>query len=162
VVLYRRIHSTRIEPARRMIGRTPPMRSFCSTHTHLHKIYFPPNQLEIPLLAFEAPSSTLRSAASIFFNASLLASLLYCSSFSSALATSLRALSVCSMGLARAQRGHVFVEAKHAIGYRIKRDELGYRTRNKYVPHHRALRQLESPTSRRPSLLLSPCLEARP
>jgi hypothetical protein len=56
----------------------------------------------------------------------------------------------------------MYLQERHAMGYRMKRDELGYRTRNEYVPHHRALRQLESPTSRRPSLLPSPCLEARP
>jgi hypothetical protein len=52
-------------------------------------IYFPPNQDEMPDLAFEASVSILRSAASIFFNASFLASLPYCSTF----AASMRALS---------------------------------------------------------------------
>jgi hypothetical protein len=52
-------------------------------------IYFPPNQDEMPDLAFEASASILRSAASIFFNASFLASLPYCST----LAASMRALS---------------------------------------------------------------------
>jgi hypothetical protein len=53
------------------------------------KNYFPPNQDEMPDLAFEASASILRSAASIFFIASFLTSLPYCSTF----AASMRALS---------------------------------------------------------------------
>jgi hypothetical protein len=55
--------------------------------------YFPPNQLLNPLLASEAFFSTVRSKASTSFMVAFLASLLYCSSFPSALAASARALS---------------------------------------------------------------------
>jgi hypothetical protein len=51
----------------------------------MKRIYFPPNQDEIPDLAFAAPSSILRSAASIFFSASFLASLPYCSTFAASM-----------------------------------------------------------------------------
>jgi len=60
-------------------------------------IYFPPNQDEIPLLAFAAPSSILRSAASIFSNVLLDASFRYWSNLPSAFARSARALSVCGV-----------------------------------------------------------------
>ena len=81
----------------------------------LHEIYLPPNQLEIPLLALAAPSSTLRSASSIFFMVVFAASLRYCSNFPSAFATSARALSVCSEA---GQSGSTWTSCEDASGYK--------------------------------------------
>lgn len=67
-----------------------------------HGVYFPPNQLEMPLLALAASASTFRSTSSIFFSVVWVASLrywsasfLYWSNFPSARASSARALSAC-------------------------------------------------------------------
>jgi hypothetical protein len=59
----------------------------------ISSLYFPPNQLEMPPLAFAAPSSTLASNLSMAFRASLLAFLRYSSNLPSAFASSERALS---------------------------------------------------------------------
>ena len=75
---------------------TPPNGSDGKTRApECRESYLPPNQLEMPDFALDAPSSTFLSNWSTFFSALAFASLAYASASALALAISLCVLATC-------------------------------------------------------------------
>ena len=96
---HQQLHTVLPQPSHKM------KRERKGSRARFAKPYLPPNQLEMPLFAFAAPSSTFRSNWSTFFRVLARASFACASTSALALLSSLCVLATCEAGKVRSVNG---------------------------------------------------------